>query len=454
MGTNLSMELLLPLLGRAGRVADLVAEWLLTYALHSTVLILAAWALVTVMRGRWSPAAQSGIWRAALVAGWVTATVQLAAPWRPLSGPLNVPRSGSTALTALRVEASRGAEKPVTSRTLVFRPAASGAFATPGGLGEMLGPVRGTEVKRVMVVALSFASLAVAGWALVAALAAAQLAWLRRRLHLALAGRHDARESLAGHALRHLQRQAGLSRPVALSFSETLQVPAALPGDEIILPLRAVHELTLAEQEGVLAHELAHVVRRDTFWLQLASWMERLAWFQPLNRLARRQMQASAEFAADAWAARLTGQPLRLAQALARVAAWRRAAGPGPAAAAYASAMAADGSPLVDRVRRLTAPGGPSASPLGGLAAWGAMGAVALAALLVLPSVEFARSAGPSASAEERVELHLTERTGARNVVAWRGTATATFRTAEAGGPTPRARRALILVRRGAGTTS
>ena len=329
----MDVRLLFSLVALLGRGADLVGGWLLTYAVHSTVLLGAAWLLVSRRHLRWSPAARHAIWSVALVAGFVTATLQLATPWTPVGGAMQLPLARS-AVTALQV-----------MQHDVGLPAAGAGDA--GGAG-------GAVSTRVLVVGVSASTMAVAAWALVTLVLVGRLALAHRRLRLALADRRDVGPSLVAGALRHLLAEGGVRRAVSLSTSDALQAPAAIPGDEIVLPTRALRELSLAEQEGVLAHELAHVVRRDTLWLQLAAWIERLAWFQPLNRVARRQLQHSAEFAADAWAVAVTRQPLRLAQALARVAEWVA-----PDGASHASlAPGADGSPLIERVRRLTSPRG------------------------------------------------------------------------------------------------
>jgi beta-lactamase regulating signal transducer with metallopeptidase domain len=177
-----------------------------------------------------------------------------------------------------------------------------------------------------------------------------RLSFASSRLDRMLRDRIDARHTLVGNALREIARQAGITRNVRLSVTDRLASPAAIPGREICLPRRVLCELTLLEQESLLAHELAHVVRRDTTWLWLARLVECIAWFQPLNRLASRRMQLAAEFAADDWAAQVTHAPLRLAKCLARVAGWLS-----PGSPVLAPAMAeSSGSPLVQRVRRLT----------------------------------------------------------------------------------------------------
>jgi len=224
------------------------------------------------------------------------------------------------------------------------------------------------------------AALALAAWAIVAGALLGQLVLARRRLLASLRLRRDAEATVAGEALRHLAALGGVTRPPALTTSDVLRAPAAISQTEIVLPTRALRDLTLAQQEGVLAHELAHLVRGDPRWLRLATWIERVAWFQPLNRVARRAMQRSAEFAADDWAVTLTRAPLPLAQALARVAEWLTPATP----SADGHAPGADGSPLVERVRRLTSPLR-AVDGRGGRPARAAMGLTAAAALALLP---------------------------------------------------------------------
>ena len=74
-------------------------------------------------------------------------------------------------------------------------------------------------------------------------------------------------------------------RGVRLSQSQALGSPVALSRREICIPRRAQFEMSAGEQQGMLAHELAHLVRRDPAWLRIAHVIERMFFFQPLNRL-------------------------------------------------------------------------------------------------------------------------------------------------------------------------
>ena len=120
---------------------------------------------------------------------------------------------------------------------------------------------------------------------------------------------------------------------------------------EICLPESALTELDLEEQRVMLAHELAHLARRDPLWLAFASVVERVLWIQPLNRVARRRIATSAEFLCDEWAVRRTGSGVALARCLAQVAEWIQTSPLGVPVAG----MAEERSLLVSRVETLLA---------------------------------------------------------------------------------------------------
>ncbi len=71
---------------------------------------------------------------------------------------------------------------------------------------------------------------------------------------------------------------------------------------QLIWPAQLADPAALARWQGVIAHELAHVRRRD-HWI---AWLELLAsvvwWWNPLFWIARRQMSEAAEMACDALA--------------------------------------------------------------------------------------------------------------------------------------------------------
>lgn len=323
---------LLPLIGSAVHAVNVVLEWLMTYAIHSTILIGSLLLLTSTATGRRRVAGHgSWLWRFALVGALITASLQSLRSVSPMAGTLRV--DGDTpARTVVRVE---------IRRENVVAPA-SGAGRTRASSRE--------SVSSSIDVSPTWPVVLFGVWAL---LAATMLGWFlvaRARFMRAIGPRTSASHTLAGNALRHLLRESRLTRDVRLTVSDRLTSPVALSADEICLPSRAMSELGPVRIASILAHELAHLVRRDPAWLTTARVIEAIFFFQPLNVLARRRMQESAEFASDAWASTRVARPIDLAHCLARVAEWTIAAPrlPVPAMAERRGAV------LVRRVERLT----------------------------------------------------------------------------------------------------
>jgi beta-lactamase regulating signal transducer with metallopeptidase domain len=144
-----------------------------------------------------------------------------------------------------------------------------------------------------------------------------------------LARRMRGRQELEAGPLREaldrlLPRAFPAGRRVRLYVAPELRAPVSFGfvRFSICVPPRALVELSEEEQESMLAHELAHLMRRDPLWLSMAWLVERLFFFQPLHRVARAELHDLAELACDDWAARRTGNRLALASCLARIAEW------------------------------------------------------------------------------------------------------------------------------------
>jgi Zn-dependent protease with chaperone function len=207
-----------------------VVRWLLTYLVHSTLLLGAAGLARLALRER-RLALQEALLRAALVGGFVTAGLQVGLELRPLAGSLAVPVT-------------------TPASALVSAPASAGVV-----------PVAATRPSEPSVVTSSLRARGT-----VAALAAG---W---RPGLAIAWAALAGAGLAGLAVAALRLRRLLRRPVPVSVAERLSVPLAtgVLRPEVCLPARAVHELGADEQAALCAHELAHVARRDPAWILLA----------------------------------------------------------------------------------------------------------------------------------------------------------------------------------------
>ncbi|HWB77489.1 MAG TPA: M56 family metallopeptidase, partial [Nannocystaceae bacterium] len=171
-------------------------------------------------------------------------------------------------------------------------------------------------------------------------------------LHVQLRGRRAADGPIA-RLLAGLLARTRRQRTVQLSISPTIAVPLAtgIVRPEIVVPERALGSLAPAAQESMLAHELAHVLRRDPAWRLALLVLERVFFFQPLLRLARRRIAQHAEYLSDAWAVDNTSQPLELARCLTEIAGWVQQRTP-----VLAAGMAEPRSILGRRVLRLVAP--------------------------------------------------------------------------------------------------
>ena len=73
------------------------------------------------------------------------------------------------------------------------------------------------------------------------------------------------------------------------------------------------------ELDALFAHELAHIVHRDAAWNLFVQIIQRIFLFQPLNRFAIRRLQVAMDFAADELATKVLGGQEGLVQCLIRL---------------------------------------------------------------------------------------------------------------------------------------
>lgn len=110
-----------------------------------------------------------------------------------------------------------------------------------------------------------------------------------------------------------------------------------------------VEQLDWRELESVLAHELAHIARRDYLVVWLAMILRDAFFYLPTSRIAFRRLQGEKELACDDLAVCTTGRPLALASALGKV--WLR--GPEMRVAALAQLLSGTGTSMETRIERL-----------------------------------------------------------------------------------------------------
>jgi Zn-dependent protease with chaperone function len=269
----------------------ILTTWLLTYAVHGAMFTALAF---VAERTRWGAVAsrRDAFWKLALVGGVVTSTVFVVAGSAP---------SGA----AVRLS-PQGAIAPALDSDGVFW-------------------------------------LATAWMAITALLALrAGRAW---RLGIRHVGRRRViRRGPAPALLREILGPA--ADRVTLSCSRTLRVPVAF-AREICVPVRALRELPHDELRALLAHEAAHVVRRDAAWLAIAAAVRALGWWQPLNLVAAARLRLAMELCCDERAAAEPHERAALARCLMTVAEWSVEECPGFAA------MASRGSALRRRLETL-----------------------------------------------------------------------------------------------------
>lgn len=244
----------------------ILTTWLLTYAVHGA--LFAALAAVAE-RTRWGAVAsrRDAFWKLALVGGILTSTVFVAAGSAPAGAAVHLSPQG------------------------VIAP----ALASDG------------------VVWLA------TGWMAVTAILALRTARAWR-----LGVRHAGRRRIIrrGPAPVLLQEILGPAADrVTLSCSRTLRIPVAF-AREICLPVRALRELPTDELRTLLAHEAAHVVRRDAAWLMIAAAVRALGWWQPLNLVAAARLRLAMELCCDERAAAEPHERAALARCLIKVAEW------------------------------------------------------------------------------------------------------------------------------------
>jgi beta-lactamase regulating signal transducer with metallopeptidase domain len=295
-----------------------VLEWLLTYAIHSTVLIAVVWLVTTLAARKISHRTVDVLWKTALVGGVLTATLQYGLGLHPLAGSLALPGTEDKVLQPAVASAERdtgSVERIVVTHgaghVAVWIHESQGAAAAPAPP-----PIAATPAPA------RWPMIVLALFALGAGVALVRLGFVARRLRQQLSDRSDVLEDPLLETFLQLCQRAGLKRRVRLTASPGLRSPVTLWPREVCIPERVVTDLPNGQQAGMLAHELAHVVRRDPSWLIVAAVVEAVFFFQPLNRLARRKMQEAAEYLADEWAVRHTGSRVHLAKCLAEVAGW------------------------------------------------------------------------------------------------------------------------------------
>lgn len=112
-----------------------------------------------------------------------------------------------------------------------------------------------------------------------------------------------------------------MKRTVRLGISDQITTPlaAGLRNPMVLLPANLMEELTEAEFDAVVIHELAHLRRWDDWSNLLLQTLQAVLWLNPVVWLVGRQIGLQREIACDDWVIATTGQPKDYATCLTRL---------------------------------------------------------------------------------------------------------------------------------------
>jgi beta-lactamase regulating signal transducer with metallopeptidase domain len=159
------------------------------------------------------------------------------------------------------------------------------------------------------------------GWLLGTTAFLARFLIRRRAVAKGLAQARPVTTGCEAELLRGLRARLGLAVPVALCTSAAIQAPAVwgIRRPVLVLPEGLGGELTTAELELLLLHELLHVRRRDNLVAVLHRMLCCVLWFHPLPWLLERRLLAERERVVDEEVVRWSGAGELYARSLVKV---------------------------------------------------------------------------------------------------------------------------------------
>jgi beta-lactamase regulating signal transducer with metallopeptidase domain len=279
-------------------VIDILFVWLLTYLLHSSILLGLAWLLEQT--GQLShPRFAENVWRVALCGGLVTASLQML----------------------------------LHSQLTSTAPHASMFFWQTCVLPAPLNELAPYVVPFWMVLAVG--GLLYTGVSVWRLNASSRVYPISTHAHMK-------------HFLGMLASRSGRVAPT-IRVSDRWRSPLVLPNGDICVPPWVFERLDEPQREAMLAHELAHVVRKDPVWRIGMHAIAQLGFLQPMHGVALQRLDQAAELCCDDWAAQTSGHRRALAEALYICAENLHT----KAVPVLAPAMARNSSPLLVRIYSL-----------------------------------------------------------------------------------------------------
>jgi bla regulator protein blaR1 len=209
-------------------------------------------------------------------------------------------------------------------------------------------------------------------------------------------------------SLRRAAARMGVTSSIELLESRKVDTPTLIGHRRpvVLLPIPAFETLSTAEVESVLAHELAHVRRRDFVANGVHTVIEILFFFHPAVRWLSRTVRDERELCCDDVAVRATGSRVVYARALAQLEQLRSSSG------ARRLALGANGGTLLRRIQRLAGDTdsrereGVSSGMMLTLAVAATLAWVAVVGSLVVPATMHAQAAARSIAGQYTVRAH------------------------------------------------
>ncbi len=151
---------------------------------------------------------------------------------------------------------------------------------------------------------------------------------------------------------RMLSRRLGMTRTVTLLQSALVHTPMALGWLKpvVLLPVGLVNQLAPAEVEAILAHELAHIARRDWIFNLTQAFIEAIFYYHPAVWWISQTIRRERENCCDDAALKATSNRIAFARALVQV---QEMAKPAPLPALALGMSGPRHMLLLERIRRI-----------------------------------------------------------------------------------------------------
>lgn len=184
--------------------------------------------------------------------------------------------------------------------------------------GQVTAPIQWTFWQEQLLYFETHLPMIVAGWLLGFAVFSLRLlgglVYLRRLRYRGISELETAWEK----RLSQLSKRMKISRRVQLKQSSLVQVPVVIGFFKplILLPFGTINQLTVAEVEAVLLHELGHILRQDFLLNMIQSIIEVLFYFNPGVWWISAMIRVERENCCDDLAVALSGNALLYAKSL------------------------------------------------------------------------------------------------------------------------------------------